>query len=128
MDQSLGSASSSRLESSGEFWRGSIRLSEPAASHGAHSRQVGGNCADPRGVLVSHHDPVDLVLQVHKVLLVRARRTTGLASFVASREASEQESSVDNRKTLVKVSPRIDVISAASLKKLPIHRCRLNDG
>ena len=40
--------------------------------------------------------PVDLVLQVDKVLLVRARRTTGLAGFFASEEASEQESPVDD--------------------------------
>ena len=70
-------------------------MSEPAASHGAHSRQVGSNCADPR-VLGSHDKLVDLVLHVHKVLLVRARRTTGLGGLFASKEASEQESSVDD--------------------------------
>ena len=47
-------------------WRG--RLSEPAASHGAHSRQIGAIAGDPGGMVVSHDEPVDLVLQVHKVL------------------------------------------------------------
>ena len=38
----------------GEFWRGSIRLSEPAASHGAVRGRLGAIARDPRGVLVSH--------------------------------------------------------------------------
>ena len=45
-------------------------------------------------LIQSHDEPLDLVLQVHKVLLARARRTTGLAGLIASGEAFDQESPV----------------------------------
>ena len=45
---------------------------------------------------MSHDEPVDLVLQVHKVLLAKARRTTGLTGLFASGEVFEQESPRDD--------------------------------
>ena len=42
-------------------------------------------------LIQSHDESVDLVLQVHNVLLARARRTTGLAGLIASGEAFDQE-------------------------------------
>ena len=43
-----------------------VKVEEPAAPHGAHSRQVGSNSADS----------VDLVIQVHEVLFRRTREST----------------------------------------------------